>query len=398
MTAENRDQEMLSLPCHHYVQFFLKKEVILPMVSYIQQIFKMDDSFSTLEFTQVAMKTLTHFDGLSNDLYIRLGGDEKPRYIKYLGQGDRVTLDDVMRKKEKGVESLYLKRLAAKWILTVVNDHIEQVIQSKDGDFVLDLSHIDMANENIANPQNVAAHIKTEMPIIDESVKNALKLDDQFIHQVHVMTKRSLAKVKRLPKLEKFLSKIEIVRDKKNFFNNRLWLTISISCSLARNLDWGTEPTLEKLIFSSYLHDCILVDAPHLAQLRSLEEFNEISQNLSMVEKKLFLEHPKIIARMIEDRNDIAHDIYSMVLQHHELPDRSGFPEKLVGNKIIPIASLFIISIDLATTICNDEDWGLESFILKGKEKYKTQHFRRVLASLEKIAKNMVTPTGKAAA
>lgn len=424
-TGEKSEQIFDGIDNQEQVMIFPKKGCILPIVKYIKQICHIDDSVTKLEYTRLAMKTLTHFQGLSNDLFIRLGTEDKHRYIKYFSQGDRVTMEDVERKREKGVEHLFIKKLAAKWILITVDENMEQIAVSDDGDFLIDMSHVDTESEeadkllgeilneldeeegdeeefeDIPIPamekREDAAPIKEEVLVLQEYISKNLQLEDRFVNQVHAMTKKSLEKVKKMPKLDKFLKKVQLNRTHEEFFNNRLNLIINVSCAIARTLDWGTEATLEKLIFTAYVHDCLLVDRPHLAKIKDMNEFEKIKNKLSEEDKKTFLDHPKMTEKMLTQRGDIAPDICSMVLQHHELPDKSGFPEKLNGQRIIPMASLFIVAIDLASYISEDDNWDMDTFLEKTKEKYTGQNFRRVMGALEKVAKKLRQPKASAA-
>ncbi|EQC46268.1 response regulator [Bacteriovorax sp. Seq25_V] len=192
-----------------------------------------------------------------------------------------------------------------------------------------------------------------------------------------------LDKVQRNPKLSELFKKLKATKDDP-YLMTHIGLLINISTGIATQMDWGSEQTLEKFIYASYLHDISLGDSSKLAQYKTKAEF-ESDDSLSQDAKKLVNLHPLASKTLIEHKNDIPQDVHTIIEQHHEMPDGSGFPAGIDNKRITPLASIFIVSHLLADYIIENEKWKVENFVKKYRSKMKGPHFRKALKCVEGI-------------
>jgi len=61
--------------------------------------------------------------------------------------------------------------------------------------------------------------------------------------------------------------------------------------------------------------------------------------------------HPAQAAALVKLWPDIPPELDTIIIQHHERPDGSGFPAGLTHQKIIPLAAIFIVAEDLVNAI-----------------------------------------------
>ncbi len=65
--------------------------------------------------------------------------------------------------------------------------------------------------------------------------------------------------------------------------------------------------------------------------------------------------HPQMGAKIVTDMPSFPNDAYQILLQHHETMDGKGFPEKLQGKDIHPLARMVAVA-DTYDNLCNQSD------------------------------------------
>jgi putative nucleotidyltransferase with HDIG domain len=78
-------------------------------------------------------------------------------------------------------------------------------------------------------------------------------------------------------------------------------------------------------------------------------------QTLDQAAAKYYREHPAVGVRLISAFPDISPHVVSIVHQHHELTDGSGYPRKLAGDKISPLARIVAV-VNIYDNLLNDPD------------------------------------------
>lgn len=124
-------------------------------------------------------------------------------------------------------------------------------------------------------------------------------------------------------------------------------LTAIISIYVARNLDWDSKTTKGKLIAASILQDYALTDEA-LSKVTSLKD--PYLKNLSKELVKEFKEHPEKSSKMAAQFNNYT-DIDSIIIAHHEFPNRKGFPNRPINNLLSQLNHVFNISQFIASKI-----------------------------------------------
>ncbi len=105
-------------------------------------------------------------------------------------------------------------------------------------------------------------------------------------------------------------------------------------------------------------------------------------------DQKIFLSHPKDGGSLVKRYFSSAPpDTDVLIMQHHELPDGSGFPFGLKAERISPLAALFIISNDFSYYVLTDEEPSIDDFILKAQSRYDFMNFRKIIKALERVKK-----------
>lgn len=218
-----------------------------------------------------------------------------------------------------------------------------------------------------------------DLKVFDPQVNSPFKLEN-----LNKKVNKTLEKVQKNTKLRDLFTKIKADPDDP-YMLSHIGLLINISTGISHELDWGSDATLEKFVFTAYLHDLSLGDSTKLAKIDDLSKLDDERLALTEDEKKLIRLHPAASRTMIEHKAGIPQDVLTMIEQHHELPNGQGFPRGIDHKRITPLSSVFIFSHWLTDFIINDKNWSVDKFYMKYKTKIKGPHFRKAMRAIEKL-------------
>ena len=220
---------------------------------------------------------------------------------------------------------------------------------------------------------------KIQLDIFDPEVNSPFKIEN-LSKRVNTILKK---KVQQNTKLKDLFKKITVNREDP-YMMNHIGLLINITTGISKQMDWGSDQTLEKFILASYLHDVSLGDSTKLAKINTREEL-ESRDDLTPEEKKLVELHSIASKTLVENKKEIPQDVHTIIEQHHELPNGRGFPNGLDHKRITPLSSIFIVSHLLADYIIENSNWSADKFIMKYKTLQKGPHFRKVFRCLDEL-------------
>ncbi len=223
-----------------------------------------------------------------------------------------------------------------------------------------------------------------------EDMDDELEEDKPFdidIVEIKEAATKVIQKVKKQPKLDSLFKKMKVCRDKDQYLKTHTSLSINIGSALARELHWGSDQTFEKIIYAAFIKDCALVKRPDLIKFKSLTEMEKLEDEFNFDDLDFVKNHPVEAQKICEEGFGIPEDVAMMVLQHHEMPDGSGFPNGITHQRITPLSSLFIIANDLADYIITKPNWKVESYVKQATNTFSGPAFRKVIQALGNINK-----------
>ena len=108
----------------------------------------------------------------------------------------------------------------------------------------------------------------------------------------------------------------------------------SYAMLLCKQLRFEKTATLEILGLSSMLQDLSLYQTP----LGDLSE--KLPKDLSSEEMMIYLQHPTLSADLMAHHTDVPQVTLQAVRQHHERKDKTGFPHRVGGAQLHPMAEI----------------------------------------------------------
>ncbi len=354
-------------------QITLMDETLLPMVlvDEAKKVFTDHEAENKDEYCQVELRFLNILDGVNKNLFIKLGSS---KFVRIFNEDDNTGADDIQKYMSKGVQQFYVTRATALWVIEQVQKQINLFLRSSNFRFIL-------------RGANDSPEKRFEQKIL--RINDEVHIDNEFKEVID----QAIGKVKKIVETQKnveaLLSNLKDHTDISNYYNAKVRGTASLACLLAKQLDWSSRMTIDKLIFASTLCDITLCIRPHLLKIPSLEEFEKVKGMLKSDEQKMFLQHPKEGAELIKNYFTSAPpETDILALQHHEMPSGDGFPGKIKAERIAPLSALFIIANHCAVYFLEDEAPSMQDYLLKAESKFDSANFRKVLKALEKLKKN----------
>jgi HD-GYP domain-containing protein (c-di-GMP phosphodiesterase class II) len=356
----------ISSPPGHPIPVFVdRKDIIQNLITTVGALIKQEslpDPNDDRAYCKIRTKLLLAVCPLKSDIYIRLG---ESKYLRLMKQGDVFDLADMEKYTvKKGVEFLYLKAEQVSDFVRKFQDELVGYLSQKPAIQIEEVVKIaDQVTETI---QSLAASVG-----FTPEVQGLAKTQVQ-------MTIKAMGKS---PKLSKLLDKLESYRGQ--YIASHSTVAGYLACSIASQMQWGSETTFHKLTLAAFLHDITLTNH-ELAECGTIEESQK--DKFSEAEQKAYKDHPMKGAEAVRQFSEVPPDVDIIIAQHHERPDGSGFPRTLTTTYIAPLAAIFIVAHEMAKfALAKGPSFKPADFLAEVRDKYKTGQFRKVVVAIEAL-------------
>lgn len=283
-------------------------------------------------FTKIHINEFYSTNPMMFDVYVKINPH---RYVKIVREGDELSFKRIEKyQKEKNIDYLYFKTMDR---VTYIN-HLNKVLKAL----------LEKPNQNL---QKKVTALKTHGELfLEELFTEGIKPElidqgKQICHNVNEL----ISQEKRLYNLMKDMQSFDFSIYAHSF---QVAFLSAVCCS---QLEWNSPSTIEKVAMGSILHDIgkiklgpnILHTPP--AKLND-EQFKEL------------IKHPALGLESVQEFNGITQEVKNIIYQHHETIDAQGYPNRLPGMKIYPLAQI-VGFIDLLSHIMSDNQLGpLQAF------------------------------------
>lgn len=312
-------------------------------------------------FRRIRLKRFYNFDKVCCDVYIQLSAK---KYVKLLNANDIYENYQIEKYEEKGKKFLFIETI-----------HYQR-FQKQFGNLVLD---------KLEKAQNLPPEVKVvaELAAFDHVLNQAREFGITPItaNQVMRSVESNLKTLKKLPKLEALLKRIMRGGD---YISEHSLMLSYFAGQICMATSWGNHQSLEKLSMAALIHD-VFLDDERLAQVHDLKEAKVKGFSSEEIEK--IKSHPGEAAKVINEGESIFPDVDTIVIQHHEQPDQSGFPRGLGALSISPLSCVFIIASELTEKVYGNkaEEVNMEAIKAEFQEKFNRGNFKKPLEAFLKV-------------
>jgi len=260
---------------------------------------KIESSSEVLKYIPAGQSLFKNLKDFPVDVYVKLSKD---KYVKVFKRNDRFEEVNFLRYKKRGVRYLYISMDQSGVLINAIQKELKDIISSTG--------------------ITTAKKVNTVFEIAHATVRAY-----GFSDEVMELAKESILQTVRFIKRE-----------------------IGIACAIANKLNFKSESTEYKLTFAAFMHD-ITINHEELIKIQTLDELEEKKNLFARVDIDNFKKHPIEASNLLINMRNIPPDIDRIVIEHHELPDGSGFPKKITHTRISLLTAIFIISHLLADEI-----------------------------------------------
>ena len=271
----------------------------------------------SIDYVSISVNLLTILGKAPSDIYYV---NEKNEYIKLFNKNKSIDLADKKLIEDTYSNKIYTKRDAN-------NDHIINELNKS-------ISNI-LASEDIPLDRKISANHTQLKELIGCTGITPTMAE---------LTKATLKEVVANILSEKKIL-LNVIQDNQsdNYASRFYTLHSMIISILAKKTDWDSHQDIYKLIFCAFVQDLSL-KSTSLMQLIDHDDFLRRISEFSPQEQEDFINHPRKTIEILKSFNDIPFGVERIILEHHELPNKTGFPNELDSKEISQMGALFNLS------------------------------------------------------
>jgi response regulator RpfG family c-di-GMP phosphodiesterase len=269
-----------------------------------------EEDIEDSEFTRVLITDFFEDVLAVTDFYLKLSNN---RYIKIVNKGEQTTRSRFLKYGEAGTKYVYFPTKDRAIFVSYQNEFAKKEIQKKPaGSANTVIKAMKTANEKLVEEINIAG------------VKPALLEEGKAIFQnVYESAMKDKGLKTMLKNLEDF--------DPSAF--SEAFLVAFFSTVICKNISWATARSIDSIALGSLLKDSGKMLLP--AEVRDIDE-----AKLDLEQRKIFETHPILAVGSLANNPSVSHSVKTIILQHHEHVDGSGYPAGLTGIRIFPLAKV----------------------------------------------------------
>ncbi len=263
---------------------------------------------------------------VDSDVFVRLPSG---KFIKVIKGGAEISTDTIENIHRKGGRYLYQEEKEFNKLVDIVFSNLRSKLKNPNASTA---EKIQVQLQSIKQVQDTVRSMG-----ISESV---IEFTDDIVDSVQDVLKST----RNLSALVKKLLK------QKNYFFVQSSIMNYLLGGLVQHAGWDSYNTLKKLVYASVFCDfAFLEEQDHMVRVLSTKDprYDELSRT----EQEIVKNHPAQSAKMLERQNSFLTDEITIVLQHHEKPDGSGFPRGLTYKQIPPLSCAFILVYDFTNEL-----------------------------------------------
>lgn len=314
------------------------------------------------EYISISISFLLRQGHLPFDLYIKIGNE---KIVKVYNQGESFQFEDKSRFEAKNLQYLYILKNDAEKFLKYFEEGLKLIMDTE-----------------MCSPSSLMLSMDS-LEIVGK-LGSVLGWSQEMIDLAHQSVKIAIKALSKNSEIMSLLNQ-RFQNSSSDFYKHATLLSM-ISSLFCHHLGWAGETTQVKMAMAGLLHD-ITIDENLYKDIEVWNESARSDRDKSELVNK-YRNHPIDAVGVLRSIPNFPPDVDQIILQHHERKDGSGFPRKLSGSRISPLATLFILSEDLVNFIFDGEN--IESriveFFNERESYYNSGNFKKVFSGIrEKI-------------
>jgi response regulator RpfG family c-di-GMP phosphodiesterase len=353
-----KHKEIVSHADSRYLEKPFEFEILIKLISELLDIEPISSEIH--KFVNLPIISLSNFDLLPFDVYLKLGVDHQ---VKYFNSNRKFTETDKQR----------LSKLNAPEVFVKVDDFYKYISIKQRTAF-----------QTYTFPPEGADHPFEISSVKDELTNLGLT---KIIKDKEIMdlTQKNLKTVFALSyKVRQFSGLLDWVQNNEHSPKKMQSILLTLFCSIIlkniKSISYDFKTYLN-LSYAAVLHDINLDDFIVKNEFRILNGIR-INSHINRAEQEIMLNHVPTLIPIISSWAHCPTEVIQIVEQHHERANGTGFPMKLTGGEIQILSAIFNVAHDVASLVMERKSGDeLNNSISKLSEEYKGhKHFEEPMA------------------
>lgn len=243
-------------------------------------------------------------NSIACDVYLKLGAE---KFVKVINKNDLFSTEVILKLIAKGVKYFFINK-------SELSHYGESVTKSV---------HVMLVSKNIKMDDVKKSQMTGQALDIVKSNLMKCGFSPAIFEVTEEIINIQMDMIKRSPELSGFMEKFQLFR-RMNTEHSRL--VCFLCTAILKEIGWDSESTLHKMCLASLFHDISLPE-----EFGNKLSASEYVKTLADADKKNYELHCEESAHLSKNFSSLAEGIEQVILEHHELPDGSGFPKKLTA-------------------------------------------------------------------
>jgi hypothetical protein len=309
-------------------------------------------------FQKIRLFNFFRFNKPHCNVYIKLS---RLKYVKVFNEGIKYSRADLERLKEKDVDFLYIRNADfQRFQVSIFRNNFLQF------------------DSQLATTHELKEKLEFSHAMLSELVR---KLG--FSEEAIELTQKSMAAIHGIIEKEKDLeSLINQFQGRDDYLYDHSYLCCVIASDLLKQMKWWSEERFKAIGFAALFHDVTLKNS-EIAKVSSkddpvLEQFDE-------ADVKEYLRHPLEGFDLVSKYPFMPEQVATIICQHHENPEGTGFPASLRPQNIDRLSAVFIVAHEVVNALEKDnyESDSLQEILLRFSKRYNISPFKEVFEALD---------------
>lgn len=266
------------------------------------------ERFSNEVFLAVPTVSLLHYPNAISDVFVRLTSD---KMVKVAHKGEKLDVSQITRYGAKEVQVLYVLKQDFNNVVTELVRGAAAHSQKKIP-----------VDAKLARFFTVAESVYSELlklPLTDDAFSSAMQVTSEIAS--HMRDKPDFAKL------------LKSVLSLGDDFSRHSLGTVAVANMLMTSMEWTNKLLVEPVTMGAFFHDIGMKEIPEELRFKDRVEMNKD-------ESQMWESHVGIGVHLLNSINFISPEVLRIVQEHHESPNGAGFPGRLRGDRVFPMARL----------------------------------------------------------
>ncbi len=282
-------------------------------------------SLQKREYCKVNIQFFFSSKNVFCDIYLKVNEN---KFLKVFNRYDKIDIEDIRKYKEKKIDYLYVREKDFSLLMKNIVGQLKPILSSSPGALT-----------------TINSVLHSTIPIqLQETVSVSIQklgLSGEAIEITNLAINSTLDIIQSNHELFKVFN--DAIKGK-HYISEHSFILAYLSCAILKEGPHAHPDNNLSLSVAAFFHDVFLEREEH-AKIQSKNE--QRFKTLGYKEKDEVTSHPQRASKLVSEINGIPTEVQTILLQHHENYEGTGFPFGIDYKRTHPLSAIFNLSHEL---------------------------------------------------